>query len=238
MKEINLELLGLNKYEARAYEALVRLGKAGASDIARDSGVPYGRIYDVLNSLVSKSLVIIIPEKAKKFAPASPDALEKLLFAHLRNIEKVQAEIKNLKSIYVPAAEEPIEIVKGRRNFYKLIHKMPESRKYKYAYKFTSEVLPAWISSTKKQLRNGVDVRTFVKYSEETKPNIEKWQKLVPKLKQKEFDFDKVAGQIIDGKAVFFALVESNTTVLIRDKPFARLMKKLFEAAWEKAEEV
>ena len=79
MEAEEFELLGLNKYEALAYEALVLLGKAGAAQIARESGVPYGRIYDTLYSLVNKGLAVIIPEKAKRFAPAPPEILEKLL---------------------------------------------------------------------------------------------------------------------------------------------------------------
>ncbi len=237
MEAKEFELLGLNKYEALAYESLVRLGKSGASDIARESGVPYGRIYDVLNALVSKSLVIIIPEKAKRFAPAPPEMLEKLFAAKEANFTKLRQDIKRLKSIYILAGEEPVEIVKGKRNFYELIHKMPRPNKYDYSFRFTAEAKPEWLASVRKKIRAGVDTKYIVKYDKESEANIAKW-KNIKKLGIKKFDFDKVAAQIIDDKAVFFALVESNTTVLIRDKPFARLMKKLFEAAWERAEEI
>jgi sugar-specific transcriptional regulator TrmB len=143
--EIKLELLGLNKYEAMAYQALIRLGKSGASEISQNSGVPYGRIYDTLNSLVAKGLIIVIPEKAKKFAPAPPEALEKLLALQQRNLTQLKDEIKKLKQIYVPSAEEPVEIVKGKRNFYKIIQKIPHSKHYNYEFKFTSEVKHEWV---------------------------------------------------------------------------------------------
>ncbi|MBS3125735.1 hypothetical protein J4211_05830 [Candidatus Woesearchaeota archaeon] len=237
MEAEEFELLGLNKYEALAYEALVLLGKAGASQLARESGVPYGRIYDTLHSLVNKGLAVIIPEKAKRFAPAPPEILEKLLAIREANLAKLRRDISSLKSAYKPAGEEPVEIVQGKRNFYKLIHKMPEPKKYDYTFRFAAEVKPEWLAGARKRIRAGIDTKYLVRHCEESKVNIEKW-KSVKKLKIKKFDFDKVAGQILDDKAVFFALVESNTTVLIRDKPFARLMKKLFEAAWEKAEEV
>ena len=76
---MDLKLLGLNRYENYAYTALVRLGKASASEISRDSGVPYGRIYDILNDLVAKKLVRIIPEQSKKFVPGDPAILAGLL---------------------------------------------------------------------------------------------------------------------------------------------------------------
>jgi len=94
---MELELLGLNKYEARAYEALLQLGKASAPEIAQESGVPYGRIYDTLNSLVSKGLVIIIPEKTKKFAPAPQDNLEKLISERVAKISKLKEDLTKLK---------------------------------------------------------------------------------------------------------------------------------------------
>lgn len=237
MEAEEFELLGLNKYEALAYEALARFGKAGASQIARESSVPYGRIYDTLHSLVSKGLAIIIPEKAKRFAPAPPEMLEKLFTAREADFTKLRQDINRLKSVYRPAGEEPVEIVQGKRNFYKLIGRMPKVNKYNYCFRFAAEAKPEWLAAARKSIRAGTDTKYLVRHGEESKANIEKW-KSVKKLEIKKFDFDKVAGQIIDDKAVMFALVESNTTVLIRDKPFARLMKKLFEAAWEKAEEI
>jgi len=235
---IELELLGLNKYEALAYEALVRLGKVGAFEIARESGVPYGRIYDTLNSLAAKGLVIVVPEKTKKFVAAQPEALEKLFTAQESKFSKLKEEIKNLKKIYVPAAEEVVEIVKGKRNFYKLIQKMPDAKRYDYAFKYTSEVRPEWVREARKQLRQNVDRKALVRYNPETKANVEHWKELVPNLHQRKFDTGKVSGEIIDDKMVFFALLESNTTVLIRDSQFAKLMKKLFEAAEERSEKI
>ncbi|MBW3022798.1 helix-turn-helix domain-containing protein, partial [Candidatus Woesearchaeota archaeon] len=48
---MDLKELGLTENEAKAYETLLRLGKTSASHISKESGVPYGRIYNVLSSL-------------------------------------------------------------------------------------------------------------------------------------------------------------------------------------------
>jgi len=237
MKEAKLELLGLTKYESLAYEALIRLGKAGASEISRESNVPYGRIYDTLNSLVSKGLVSVIPEKSKKFVAAPPEVFENLLNKRIEEMNHLKETVKHMKSIYTPI-EEPVEIAKGKRNFYKIIKKMPETKQYAYTIKFTSETKPEWIREWRNLIKKDVDARVLVKYSEDTKSNIEKWKKLVPRLKQRKFEIDNIAGEIIDDKATFFTLVESNVTILIRDKQFAKLMRKFYEAVWEKAEKI
>ena len=49
--------LGLSNYEARAYVTLVRHGPLTADEVASEAEVPQGRIYDVLNTLVDRSLV-------------------------------------------------------------------------------------------------------------------------------------------------------------------------------------
>ncbi len=237
MREIKLELLGLNKYEALAYEALVRLGKTVASEISRESNVPYGRIYDTLNSLASKGLVTVIPEKTKKFAASSPEIIENLINTHIKKAMQLKEEIKKLKKIYT-TIEEPIEIAKGKRDFYKIVKKMPRPQNYAYALKATSEVKPDWVRRARENIKSGVDLRVLAYYDQTTNLSIEKWKKLVPKLKQRRFDIKNIAFEIIDNKAVFIALIESNVTLLIKDIQFTKLMKRFYETIWEKAEKI
>lgn len=50
-------ILGLNRYEAKVYMTLLGRGPLKALEIAGISGVPRGRVYDVLRSLEAKGLV-------------------------------------------------------------------------------------------------------------------------------------------------------------------------------------
>ena len=52
-----LQKLNLNKKEAAIFLTLVKLGKATASAIGRDSGVTRTHIYDLVQSLIKKGLV-------------------------------------------------------------------------------------------------------------------------------------------------------------------------------------
>ena len=69
----NLEVLGLNKNESKLYQSLLVLKKAGASDLAKDSGVPLSRVYDYLNSLMEKGFISLFPGKIKQYMPISPE---------------------------------------------------------------------------------------------------------------------------------------------------------------------
>ena len=46
------------------------------------------------------------------------------------------------------------------------------------------------------------------------------------------------ACDIRDDKEVMLGLIKNNTTILIRDKAFAKIMKKLFLAYYDKAEKI
>lgn len=52
-----LEFIGLKGYEGKAYLALLTLGESTAPRISSKAGIPLPRIYDVLNSLISKGLI-------------------------------------------------------------------------------------------------------------------------------------------------------------------------------------
>jgi sugar-specific transcriptional regulator TrmB len=52
-----LRALGMNEYEARVYSTLVGLQKATARDLHEISGVPRGRIYEILNDLARRGFI-------------------------------------------------------------------------------------------------------------------------------------------------------------------------------------
>ena len=77
----SLQDLGLSEYEARAFRSLLRTGPTTAKDLSRASDVPMGRIYDVLNTLETYSLVRSqTASRPKKYVAVEPEtALDRLL---------------------------------------------------------------------------------------------------------------------------------------------------------------
>ncbi|WP_256562738.1 TrmB family transcriptional regulator [Halomarina pelagica] len=73
--------LGLSSYEERAYTALLTLRAATAEEISEESGVPKGRIYDVVNGLESRGLVRVQPNTRPRIhRPINPEiAVTRLL---------------------------------------------------------------------------------------------------------------------------------------------------------------
>ncbi len=65
-----LEQLGLSTYEARAYAALVHSGAANGYQLSRASGVPRSRIYETIEKLIARGLVLTRKEQPQVYRAA------------------------------------------------------------------------------------------------------------------------------------------------------------------------
>jgi sugar-specific transcriptional regulator TrmB len=81
--------LGLSNYEARAFWVLVDNGPTTAEEIATGAEIPMGRIYDVLNSLKSQSLVRHDDGRPRTYVPVAGDrAISQLLDQRVAELER------------------------------------------------------------------------------------------------------------------------------------------------------
>ncbi|WFO75629.1 TrmB family transcriptional regulator [Desulfurococcaceae archaeon MEX13E-LK6-19] len=114
-----LTSIGLNKYEAKAYIALLIRGIATASEISDLSGIPYTRVYDVLSSLESKGFIVSVPGRPMKFQALDPDiALRNLLELHK---QKVLSELQVFERNAKKALETLSRLKPGSREYEKII---------------------------------------------------------------------------------------------------------------------
>lgn len=234
---MNWEILGLNKYEAAVYSIVVRIGKGTAARISKESRVPYGRIYDILESLIAKNMLRIIPGKPKTYSIADPAIIEKEIYAKEKEFEQAKEEVKNLKRIYETTPEEAVMIGTGKRAWYEFIRELRKEplNKINYSIKYTAEYFPEWVRSAKMDIAKGVDIKTLSRYDEETKSNLQKWAKHVKHIKT--YPNKGVAFWISDD-FVLIGLIKSNATVLIRDKAFIDMIQHLFIDAYKNAENI
>lgn len=64
--------IGLNRYEAQAYIALVSQEVASAKTISELTNIPYGKVYEIINGLNKKGFCIILPTKPLTCKALSP----------------------------------------------------------------------------------------------------------------------------------------------------------------------
>ncbi len=66
--------VGFSKYEAKAYVSLLSKNPATAYELAKASGIPTSKIYEVLSRLSEKRAVSVLGEEGtKKYIPVEPD---------------------------------------------------------------------------------------------------------------------------------------------------------------------
>jgi sugar-specific transcriptional regulator TrmB len=118
-----LTALGLTAYEARAYLALIRRDSSAASEVARLSGIPRQRIYDVLASLVEKGLASSRPGSPVKYAALAPElAIERLLYSRREELAALEREGQALIDQLAPAFHagrehsDPLEYIEVLRD--------------------------------------------------------------------------------------------------------------------------
>ena len=84
-----LKELGLSNYEIEAYLKVVELGIAEAGVICKQTRIPFGRVYQELNSLASKGLIEVQNTRPKRYmARKSRLAFKTLLQQKRENMEK------------------------------------------------------------------------------------------------------------------------------------------------------
>ncbi len=85
-----LASLGLTSYEITVYLTLLREGPLSAGEIAKRSGIPHSRVYDIIHRLDEKDLVEIFYGKPKKVKAVDPNiALYALVERKKRKLDRL-----------------------------------------------------------------------------------------------------------------------------------------------------
>lgn len=94
-----LTQLGFSEYEAKAYIALLKENPSSPYEIAKNSGIPSSKIYEVIRRLEARNVVQSIHgERARMFIPVSPDEfIENFRAAVEDNLYTVKSELTNFK---------------------------------------------------------------------------------------------------------------------------------------------
>jgi hypothetical protein len=231
MSTVDFTELGLSRNEAKAYETLLHLGKASAGQLSKQSGVPYGRIYDVLASLEHKHLIRIVPEETRQYVPTDPEQLDELIAERMKKLTETQVKIKELHSLYAQQEQPAVQVITGRGTFYKITRSFPKAEKRSYSIKYGFDPHPEFVRENKVMKQKKIEHLTLGRIDNETRKNVEIFKKINPRIKQ--ITNEGIAWSLIDDKAMWIVLIKSNATLVIRDKPFIDMMAELFKFYYE-----
>ncbi len=128
--------LGLNKYEAKVYLTLITEGISTAKNVSDITGIPYGKVYEIINSLAKKCFTVILPSKPMKCQAVSP---KEAIMTAKKNVhekyEKLEEHItKELEPMFTESKKfiEPkgvFWVINGRSNITKKIEELIKKSK-------------------------------------------------------------------------------------------------------------
>lgn len=91
----SLQALGLNAYEAKAYLALLERNTLTATEVANLAGIPRARVYETLQTLLTKGLCLLRPGRFKTYGAANPTAVKEALLPGTQR--KIDTELETLQ---------------------------------------------------------------------------------------------------------------------------------------------
>ncbi len=209
----SMESLGLTNYEIRVYTSLLFSGGTTASEISKRSGVPYSKIYDVLNNLYMRGWIYSDNLRPQNFFPKSPNSAVEAMMIEIENSARSNKNIiiNELMPIYEKTGlkEKPdIWVVSGLYNIVTKIKEIIESTKEELLIAIP-KIPENLIKSMQPILRELFDkgVKIIILASDETNNEIVKAMSRVAEVRLKNSMFG--GGVIGDSKQVLILLGES-----------------------------
>jgi HTH-type transcriptional regulator, sugar sensing transcriptional regulator len=231
---ILLSQLGLTEYESRTLTTLFDLYEADAPDISRNAEIPKTRVYDVLEKLKEKGLVLEVYGRPKKYKVIDPEDIFKNL------LDKKQKEFKDLdkqvKDILVKenwknhvVAQEKLLQVRNLKDYNKLLSQEFESAKNQInGFTHLDSRFDAFDDVKEK---SNLDVKLI------TKPNVKEFE--IPKnfqIKEKDHSMD---AYVIDNNKIIMSLNDLSTpkevyhlTVLKNNPSLTKAITTHFDQYW------
>lgn len=111
-----LQTLGLAKNEARIYETLVRKGNSSVSFISEKSSVHRRNVYDSLNRLIEKGLVIeIVDAKENIYQAVEPRKLQEILAEKTKALDSALPSLDKL--YFSTPSEYRVQTYRGKEGW-------------------------------------------------------------------------------------------------------------------------
>lgn len=249
--------LGLTGYEAAAYAALTRRGRATAAEVARLAGLPRQRIYDVLDGLVGRGFASVEPGRPARYAAAAPkEAIEGLVSAHRSSLAALEREAAEAIALLTPTyndgreADDPLSYVEVLRDPSAIGTRFAEleanaEREILVFTKPPYAVEPSENVAGLQLLERGVVARSVYERSVYDDPAVVDAVRTFVAAGEQARVVDELPLKLvlIDGRVALFTMEDpvagmTDLTIMIVEHPaFARLLELAFEHEWSRGEE-
>jgi len=127
---VKLTNLGLTKYEALTYLALIMKGESTARELSEFTKIPYGKIYEIINSLCKKGFISLTSTKPLKCKAIEAElALENIKKKINNQIDEIKEIIGKNFNLWQKNERKEIGIIEGEENINSKILEILKSKK-------------------------------------------------------------------------------------------------------------
>lgn len=241
-----LEKLGLTEYEAKTLTAMFKLSESEVPEISRMAQVPKTRVYDVLEALSQKGLIMEIYGRPKKYkvmeAGAAFDSLINSRKLEVKELEKTAAELrKSLDSNngkIEDIGKEKVMKVKDKNDFLRILAQEIEgAEKQVIGLTALTQGQDIIKESLKKAKQKNIDIKLIGKASNATKKMLKEYNEMGINVKDYEHGLNAF---IIDGKKIVLALTdfaeqkpEYHFTIWKEHPAMVKALQSYFNECWK-----
>ena len=242
MKFEELESLGFTKSEVLVYTTLLKIGQSSTGNIVKEAKISSGKIYEVLDKLISKGLVsYILKHNVKYFSAAEPSKIKEYLDKKKKEftekakiVEELLPQLKQIEKGKKP--EYIVEVYEGFEGFKTAVISFIDSLKEKGEVfslggsgKRPEAINLVW--SKVINLMNQKKLKTKMIAMDTSKESIKIFKNF--KLKFKTLEGFSLAPLMIGGCQVLIFNFKELGVIVIKNKTIAEQFKFFFESLWK-----
>lgn len=241
--EIQLKKLGLTEKEARLYITALELGSFSVMGIAHKSGIKRPTCYLILDELVKKGLISVIPRAKKLLYMAEPP--EVLTKQAEEQFSLTKSLVPKLNSFYNTDTEKRVvKYYSGQKGIHNIYEDVLKTKPKEYYYISSAkeleditgkEFLDNWM---KRRIQLGIkSVSIRMKGTEIPSKNYQDTEESLREIRYAPKDIYIPDTIIIYGsKVATISTKKGNFGFVVEDKEFSESMMGLFKTLWKISE--
>ena len=231
--------LGLNPKEASTLLAVLEIGPASISDIAKRAKIKRPTVYYLVEELIKKGLVLKVPSGKRVFYKASePKRILSLLDQRKQNFEKI---LPILEALFLTKPNQPkVRFYEGKEGLKNIYEEMLNTHKKVYTIFSFDDFLTVFTEKDNEHffqiLKNsGGILYDLIKPTSLAKKSVkaETYRKGVAKIKFLPENFKVTIDQMVTGNKVAMISFKSLAGVIIEDQDIADSQKEFIKYLWQ-----
>lgn len=231
--------LNLNPKEAATLLAILEIGPASISDIAKRAKIKRPTVYYLIEELIKKGLVLKVPAGKRVFYKANePKRILSLLDQKKQSFEKI---LPQLESLFLTKPNQPkVRFYEGKEGLKNIYEEMLNTHKNVYTIFSFDDFLTVFTEKDNEHffqiLKNaGGQLYDLIKSTPLAKKSVksETYRKGIAKIKFLPETFKVSIDQMVTGNKVAMLAFKSLAGVIIEDQDIADSQKEFIKYIWQ-----